>query len=119
MAVCKQGKEAITDYSINKQYQYVTLLDVKLLTGRTHQIRVHMAHINHPLVGDQLYGGRVRFPPGDAGELRQMLQQFKRQALHAWFLSLAHPHTGEQLTFTAPLPDDLQQLLTELDNYFE
>ncbi len=118
MAVCKQGREAITEYTLRNQYHALTLLDVKLLTGRTHQIRVHMAHINHPLVGDQLYGGRVRVPAGATAEFRDTLQQFKRQALHAYYLSLAHPHSHEQLTFTAPLPDDFQLLLTELDSYF-
>ena len=117
MAVSNQGREAITEYSVRSRYQYFTLLDVRLLTGRTHQIRVHMAHINHPVIGDQLYGGRVRFPAGATEELRQFLQQFKRQALHAYFLSFSHPHSQEELTFTAPLPDDFQYLITELDHY--
>jgi len=119
MAVCSQGKEAVTEYTVRKQYDYFTLLDIKLLTGRTHQIRVHMAHINHPVVGDQLYGGRVRFPAGSTDLLRQVLQQFKRQALHACYLSFKHPVTQQQLTFTVPLPDDFQSLLTALDDYFD
>ncbi len=116
MAVCSQGRQAITHYSWCKQYQFFTLLDVKLMTGRTHQIRVHMAHINHPVVGDPLYGGRARFPAGISDELRAALQQFKRQALHAATLMLLHPVSKEELTFTAPLPDDFQSLLTLLES---
>ena len=100
MAVCGKGRQAITQFSLNKQYHYFTLLDIKLLTGRTHQIRVHMAHINHPVVGDPLYGGRARFPAGITDELRLLLQQFKRQALHASTLSFNHPHSQEPLTFS-------------------
>ena len=74
-----------------------------------------MAHINHPVVGDPLYGGRSRIPAGINNTLRQALQQFKRQALHACSLSFIHPHLQEPLTFTAPLPDDFQLLLTTLD----
>ena len=115
MAVCTQGRQAITQFSLHQQYQHFTLLDVALMTGRTHQIRVHMAHINHPVVGDPLYGGRSRIPAGINNTLRQALQQFKRQALHACSLSFIHPHLQEPLTFTAPLPDDFQLLLTTLD----
>ncbi len=115
MAVCNQGKQAITHYSVNKQYDGFTLLDVRLMTGRTHQIRVHMAHINHPVVGDSVYLGRNRMPAGLSTELRETLLSFKRQALHAGYLSLNHPQTQECLTFTAPLPDDFQTLLTLLD----
>ena len=119
MAVCVHGREAITHYSLRKQYHYFTLLDVQLLTGRTHQIRVHMAHINHAVVGDQLYGGRMRYPAGASPELLETFRQFKRQALHATSLSLPHPTTNELLTFTAPIPDDFQLLIDSLDNYLE
>jgi len=119
MAVSTNGKEAITHFAINKQYQYFTLLDVTLMTGRTHQIRVHMAHINHPVVGDQLYGGRSRIPAGISQILRTSLQQFKRQALHACKLSLIHPETKKELTLTTPLPDDFALLLTTLDQHLE
>ncbi|KTC78352.1 23S rRNA pseudouridine(1911/1915/1917) synthase RluD [Legionella brunensis] len=119
MAVCAQGREAITLYSIRKHYQDYTLLDVQLLTGRTHQIRVHMAYINHPVVGDQLYGGRMRLPAQATEELREILRQFHRQALHASSLSFIHPETDEELTFEAPLPDDFQHLLQSLDNHFD
>lgn len=116
MAVCQHGRQAITHYSVRQHYAGLTLLDVKLMTGRTHQIRVHMAHINHPVVGDPLYMGRNRLPAKASGELRQALQQFKRQALHAGFLSFIHPDTQEPLTFTVPLPDDFQSLLMLLDD---
>lgn len=115
MAVCPQGRQAITQFSIRKQYGYATLLDVKLMTGRTHQIRVHMAHINHPVVGDPLYGGQARIPAKVSQEERDALHAIKRQALHAAALSFVHPVTGETITLTAPVPDDFQCLLTTLD----
>ena len=117
MAVATHGRQAITEFSLRKQYQYATLLDVTLMTGRTHQIRVHMAHINHPVVGDALYGGRARLPLGLTEPLRQALQSFKRQALHAHQLLFSHPITQEPLTLVAPLPDDFQSLLTALDHH--
>ena len=115
MAVCEYGKQAITHYSVQKHYFNMTLLDVKLMTGRTHQIRVHMAHINHSVVGDPLYKGRNKAPAGINDELREALLQFKRQALHAGFISFVHPHTQETLTCTAPLPDDFKLLIKLLD----
>jgi len=118
MSVCSHGKQAITQFSLRKQYQYVTLLDVKLMTGRTHQIRVHMDHVNHPVVGDPLYGGRSRIPAGLSEASRLALKQFTRQALHASSLSFLHPHTQEELNLKAPLPDDFQTLLTILDAEF-
>ncbi|MGQ3887646.1 23S rRNA pseudouridine(1911/1915/1917) synthase RluD [Legionella sp. CNM-1927-20] len=119
MAVREQGKEAITHYSIRKQYQFYTLLDIELLTGRTHQIRVHMAYMRHPIVGDPLYGTRMRIPSGANDQLIMALQQFKRQALHAYTLSLMHPAKQQQLTFKAPLPDDFEHLLILLDDYID
>ncbi|WP_115317134.1 23S rRNA pseudouridine(1911/1915/1917) synthase RluD [Legionella birminghamensis] len=119
MAVCAQGRQAVTHYSLKKQYQYFTLLNVQLLTGRTHQIRVHMAHIKHPVVGDQLYGSRTRVPAEADESLITLLQQFKRQALHAYSLSFEHPQTGEMISVTAPLPDDFTSLLAALDKYKE
>ncbi|TAL64795.1 MAG: 23S rRNA pseudouridine(1911/1915/1917) synthase RluD [Legionella sp.] len=116
MAVVNQGREAVTHYSVQKQYGHFTLLDVNLLTGRTHQIRVHLEHIHHPIVGDQLYGGRMRFPAEATEELRQILQEFKRQALHAQYIAFLHPETEEELTFTAPIPDDFALLLKTLDD---
>ena len=118
MAVSEYGdRQAITLYSLRKQYQYFTLLNVQLLTGRTHQIRVHMAHINHAVVGDTLYGGRMRIPADAQPELVECIHQFKRQALHATQLSFVHPETGEEMDFSAPLPDDFQHLLKTLDTY--
>ena len=119
MAVSGQGRQAITHYSLKKQYKDYTLLDVSLMTGRTHQIRVHLAHINHPVVGDTLYGGRMRLPNNASDQLRALLQEFKRQALHACTLSFIHPESDKELTCTAPLPDDFQQLLKALDNHYE
>lgn len=115
MAVCEHGKQAITHYSVRKHFLGFTLLDIRLMTGRTHQIRVHMSHINHPVVGDPLYSGRNRVPAGISDTLREGLQNFKRQALHAGFLSFAHPETSEQLNFTAQIPVDFKVLLTLLD----
>lgn len=114
MAVLTEGKQAITHYAVKQQHQFVTLLDVKLMTGRTHQIRVHMAHINHPIVGDPLYSGRARLPANLNDVLREAFLQFKRQALHACTLSLIHPFSKEPLTITAPLPDDFENLLNKV-----
>ncbi len=111
MAVVESGKEAVTHYRVNQRFQGFTLLDVKLETGRTHQIRVHMAFIQYPLVGDPIYGGRRRVPAGLSEQTRTAVQQFPRQALHAKRLSFEHPQTGEEVCFEAPLPDDLTQLL--------
>ncbi|CAM2797169.1 23S rRNA pseudouridine(1911/1915/1917) synthase RluD [Legionella worsleiensis] len=119
MAVTGQGRQAITHYTVKKHYDDFTLLDVSLMTGRTHQIRVHMAYINHPVVGDQLYGGRIRFPNNASEQFRTQLQQFKRQALHARTLTFIHPKTEKELTFKAPLPDDLKLLLDTLDEHYE
>ncbi|KTD59226.1 23S rRNA pseudouridine(1911/1915/1917) synthase RluD [Legionella shakespearei] len=119
MAVTGQGRQAITHYMVNRQYQDYTLLDVSLMTGRTHQIRVHMAHINHPVVGDPLYNGRMRIPVHASDELRTLIQQFKRQALHACSITFYHPKTDEELTFEAPLPDDFKLLLNTLDEHYE
>ena len=115
MAVCTHGKDAITMFTIRKQYQWATLLDVKLMTGRTHQIRVHMAHIRHPIIGDPLYGDKGRQPKGLSDCLREQLAQFKRQALHARTLSFYHPKTNERLTFTATIPADFQHFLDLMD----
>jgi 23S rRNA pseudouridine1911/1915/1917 synthase len=117
MAVSNGGRQAITRYTINKHYQFTTLVNVELLTGRTHQIRVHMAHINHTVVGDLLYGGRGRFPKNANDDLLTALQQFRRQALHAITLSFNHPVDNQLIRCHAPLPADFQTLINLLDNH--
>ncbi len=106
-----QGKAAITHYRVQERFRAHTLVKVMLETGRTHQIRVHMAHIRHPVVGDPAYGGRLRLPPSCSEELREALRTFKRQALHAAHLALTHPATGEMMEWSAPLPADMTHLL--------
>lgn len=110
MAVNEMGKPAITHYRVAEKFRAHTRLRLRLETGRTHQIRVHMAYLNHPLVGDQFYGGRPRPPKNATPSLFAHLRDFKRQALHAVKLSLAHPITGEQMTWEAPIPDDMVAL---------
>lgn len=114
MAVTPHGKGAVTHYRVLEKFVGHTYLKVQLETGRTHQIRVHMSHIHHPIVGDSVYGGRLKFPANISAELRNALQHFKRQALHASNLTLEHPITGKILQWQAPLPEDMQQLLTLL-----
>lgn len=113
-AVREQGKWAVTHYRIEARYPRHTLLRVKLETGRTHQIRVHMAHIKHPIFGDPVYGGRLQMPPGLSESSMETLRCFKRQALHAARLGVTHPQTGEHMAWQAPLPDDMQRLLETL-----
>ncbi len=113
-AVANMGKPAVTHYRIIERYRRHTRLRVTLETGRTHQIRVHMSHIQHPLVGDSTYGGRVILPPKATETLVQVLRQFKRQALHARRLELTHPVTHERIGWEALLPSDLQQLIKAL-----
>ncbi|HFB64726.1 MAG TPA: 23S rRNA pseudouridine(1911/1915/1917) synthase RluD [Aeromonadales bacterium] len=111
MAVVASGKEAITQYQLKQKFRAHSLLEVKLETGRTHQIRVHMKHIGHTLVGDQVYGGRLMIPAGAGEALTNALRHFKRQALHARKLGLIHPSTHEWIEWEADLPDDFKQLL--------
>lgn len=114
MAVSNKGKEAITHYRVLKRFKAHSHLRVQLETGRTHQIRVHMAHIQSPIVGDKTYGGRLRVPKGASESLLQMLRLFPRQALHAKALSIQHPKTYENLSFEIPLPEDMQSLIEAL-----
>ena len=111
MSVSHSGKPAITNYTIIKRFREHTHLRLKLETGRTHQIRVHMAHIRYPIVGDPLYGGRLRLPKAAQPELVDLLREFKRQALHAKKLALIHPASEELLQWECELPQDMQQLL--------
>ncbi len=109
------GKPAITHYRVARRFAHHTRITVNLETGRTHQIRVHMAHRHYPLVGDPLYGGRPRIPKGASSELIEALRQFPRQALHAQVLGLIHPESGEEVRFECPLPDDILALLDVLE----
>lgn len=111
MAVHPSGKPAVTHYRVLERFRAHSFLQVNLETGRTHQIRVHMAHIRHPLLGDPVYGGRLRLPAGASEALREALQGFHRQALHAARLELLHPSSEEVMAWEAPLPEDMQQML--------
>jgi len=126
MAVSFVGRPSVTHYRVMEKFRLHTRLRLRLETGRTHQIRVHMSYISHPLVGDPVYGGRPRPPKNATTELREELKVFKRQALHAAMLSLYHPITGELMTWHAEIPDDLAKLteilredtkLNDTDNY--
>ncbi len=110
-AVIENGKEAVTHYRVLNRFHAHTHILVKLETGRTHQIRVHMSHIRYPLVGDPLYGGRLQIPRGCSNALVEALKQFRRQALHARRLGFEHPGTGEYMSWEAERPDDMQALL--------
>lgn len=121
MAVLKtQGRSAITTYQVTKRFRTYDLLDVSLMTGRTHQIRVHFAHLGHPVFGDPEYGGRDKWHRGifapERPLAKKLLDTLKRQALHAQKLSLDHPITGEKLLFTVPPPPDFQALLDILES---
>lgn len=114
MAVSPFGRPSVTHYRVMEKFRLHTRLRLRLETGRTHQIRVHMAHITHPLIGDPNYGGRPRPPKNATEDLRDLLRSFKRQALHAAMLSLFHPITGEEMTWHAPIPDDMVNLTNVL-----
>jgi 23S rRNA pseudouridine1911/1915/1917 synthase len=108
------GKSAITHYRLAQRFGHHTRITVNLETGRTHQIRVHMAHRHHPLIGDPTYGGRPRIPKGASDPLIHALRGFSRQALHARSLGLIHPATGEHVQFECPLPEDIVELIAVL-----
>ena len=114
MAVSSQGKPAVSHYRVMKKYRAHTLVQVKLESGRTHQIRVHMAHLHHPVVGDPVYGGRLKIPAGASEKLKQELRGFKRQALHALKLSLTHPGTGKRAQWVSSVPEDMNKLMEAL-----
>lgn len=114
MAVIPNGKPAVTHYRVVERFRAHSWIRCRLETGRTHQIRVHMAHIHHPLVGDPVYGGRLRLPKGCTETLTETLRHFRRQALHAGRLGLVHPTSGETLEWKAALPADMESLLVSL-----
>ena len=108
----EDGKRAVTHYRLRERFRAHSLLQCQLETGRTHQIRVHLAHVGHALIGDPLYGGGLKLPKGASVELANTLRGFRRQALHAEKLSFIHPATGEEVSFSAERPED-QRLLIE------
>jgi 23S rRNA pseudouridine1911/1915/1917 synthase len=115
MAVRSDGRPSVTHYRLMKRFRAHTLLHVELESGRTHQIRVHLAHIGYPVVGDPVYGGRRRLSAGASPGLIAELESFKRQALHAARLKLAHPVTGKEVEWEAPLPTDMAHLVAVLE----
>ncbi|SHO55230.1 23S rRNA pseudouridine(1911/1915/1917) synthase RluD [Vibrio quintilis] len=114
MAVTPMGKPAVTHYRVAEHFREHTRIRLRLETGRTHQIRVHMSSIQHPLLGDVAYGGRVRIPKGASEPLVSLLRSFDRQALHAVMLKFDHPVTGEPMEFHAPVPDDMVEMTEAL-----
>ena len=117
MAVINGGKPAVTHYRVAARYAHHTHLKIKLETGRTHQIRVHMAHLGYPLLGDPVYGGRARLFAGADAELTAYLAGFRRQALHAAQLTLQHPGSSELMTWSVPLPEDILELMAMLEQH--
>ena len=114
MTVRDNGRPSVTHYRVLHRYRVYSHLHLILETGRTHQIRVHMQHLRHAVVGDPVYAGRPRIPPDASDEFIGLLRGFKRQALHAWRLSLAHPTSGEAMRWEAALPADMQALATAM-----
>jgi len=114
MAVTNSGKPSVTHYRVEQRFDTHTHIRCNLETGRTHQIRVHMAHIRHPLLGDSVYGGRFKFPKGVSEQCRDAIKDFNRQALHAGLLGFIHPKTGQEVSWRVDMPDDMQHMLTIL-----
>ena len=117
MAVVDNGKPAITNFQVLRRFEHFSLLKVQLETGRTHQIRVHMAHLQYPLLGDPLYGGRVQVPAAADAELISAVRGFSRQALHAERLGFIHPRSREPVSFEAPPPADFARMLEVLERH--
>ncbi|WP_407354133.1 23S rRNA pseudouridine(1911/1915/1917) synthase RluD [Luteimonas sp. R10] len=111
MAVRDDGRDAVTHFRVRERFRAHTALECRLETGRTHQIRVHMQHLRHPIVGDPMYGGALKLPKAASGELAAALRGFRRQALHAETLEFVHPRSGEPLRTTAPVPEDMRMLM--------
>lgn len=114
MAVNPLGKPSVTHFRVLEHFRKHTLLKVILETGRTHQIRVHMAHQRHPVFGDQLYGGRLSLPGGAGDALKEAMRGFRRQALHAKRLALVHPIHGREIRFECPIPSDMRTVIDAL-----
>jgi len=114
MAVREDGRDAVTHYRLRERFRAHTAVECRLETGRTHQIRVHMTHVRHPIVGDPLYGGPLKLPKGASEELVAALRGFRRQALHAETLEFAHPASGEPVRCSAPVPADMLALMAAL-----
>jgi 23S rRNA pseudouridine1911/1915/1917 synthase len=112
--IMNQGKRAVTHYRVLKKFKNHTFLGLRLETGRTHQIRAHLAHIQYPLIGDPLYGGRFFTPKGAKEDLILKLKNFKRQALHACLLSFNHPIEKRKVKFESTLPTDMESILLEM-----
>ena len=115
-AIVEMGQEAVTHYRVKKRFRAHTHVDVKLETGRTHQIRVHMAYLKHTIVGDQMYGGRLQLPAACSAELSEYLRNFKRQALHARRLALVHPLDQAAMSWEIERPQDMNELIIRLEN---
>jgi len=116
-AVTESGKHALTHYRVIDRFAHHTHVKAILETGRTHQIRVHLSHIGYSLIGDPMYGGKIRFPKKADEALKDALKGFKRQALHAKKLTIVHPVSGETMSWKAPLPDDMLTLLNVLSEF--
>lgn len=115
MAVTSAGKTAITHYRVEQRFRAHTHIRCKLETGRTHQIRVHMAHVHYPLLGDPVYGGRLRLPKGASEACVHTLKSFRRQALHAGLLGFIHPSTGQEVSWRVDMPQDMLDVLAILE----
>lgn len=119
--ITQKGRTAETSWKVRERFQGITLLELTLKTGRTHQIRVHCAAVGNPIVGDQLYGSRkwlkdrARLLPGVSSSMAARLKAIHRQMLHAWRLGLTHPDTGEDMTFESPIPEDMEVLMEKLE----
>jgi 23S rRNA pseudouridine1911/1915/1917 synthase len=118
-----EGKFAHTTYQVLEDFGFVSLIKLKLKTGRTHQIRVHLAHLRKPVFGDETYGGRKQLygltTPKFKQQVKNLLEMMPRQALHAKTIGFTHPQTGEKVSFDSELPGDMVKLLAELREYFK
>jgi 23S rRNA pseudouridine1911/1915/1917 synthase len=117
--VGNNGKDSVTHFKVIERFDHHTFIRVKLETGRTHQIRVHMSHIGYPLVGDSVYGGRMKLPKGVTPTINEALRGFRRQALHSSILGLMHPISNEYMQWEVALPADLSDLLDLLKLKFK